>query len=141
MPPRPPSWSQDDPKIPHLGSKMAPRPPNLEPRWPQDPPSWSQDAPKTPHLGAKMAPRPPLCSQDGPKYFQEPSTWSQDASQEPQVRPKMHTKTPQLRAKGPPDFDKISSPPVSKLGGSIGKVPSSELGTINRGAGGRGRSP
>ena len=38
---------------------MAPRPSNLEPRWPQDTPTWSQNDPKTLQLGAKMLPSGP----------------------------------------------------------------------------------
>ena len=67
MAPRPPNleprWSQDL----QVGAKMAPRPPNLEPRWPQ-----------VLQLGAKMVPRPPTWSQDGPKTSNLEPIWPQD---------------------------------------------------------------
>ena len=150
MIPRPPSWSQDGPKIPHLGSKMAPRPLNLEPRWHQDPPTWSQDGPKTLHPGAKMPPRPPILE---PRWPQDPDFAAKMAQST--------SKTPQLGAKMPPksaNFDSkcIPRPPnikpkahklrqdliTSRLQARRGNwSPSSELGRVNMGAGGRGRSP
>ena len=39
-----PTCSQDAPKTPQLGAKMASRTPNFERRWPQEPPTWSQTA-------------------------------------------------------------------------------------------------
>ena len=71
-----------------LGSKMAPRPPNLDPRYPPDTPTWSQDGtrrptwsqdgPQTPQLGAKMPPRPPYLE---PRWTPDAPTYSQDTPQ------------------------------------------------------------
>ena len=103
------------PKTLQLGAKMAPRPSNLEPRWPQDPP----DGPKTLQLGANMAPRPPNweprwpqdhpnSSQDTPKSSNFDPRWSQPAPRpfnlEPTCPPRAPTSSQnasQLRANMP----------------------------------------
>ena len=121
---------QERTKTPQLGANKAPRSPILVPRSPQDPPSWSQDGPKTPTLQPrwpKVLPRPLNLE---PRCLPRAPTATQNAYQDPATS-----------SQRPINFDKISSPPGSKLGESIGKVHSSELGRVNEGAGGRGRSP
>ena len=68
-----PKTSQHGAQDPQLGAKMAPRPPNLDPRWPQDPP----DGPKTLQLGANMAPRPPNLE---PRWLPDPQFGAKNGS-------------------------------------------------------------
>ena len=87
-------------------SQDGPKTPNLEPRWPQDQPRWPQDGSKTPQLGAKRAPRPPNLEprwaqdpQHGAKMAQHSPKTPQNAPQEPQLEAKMLPKTSNLEPK------------------------------------------